>query len=256
MAYADGPCAPWPVLWGTCRLEPAAVAVTGVAVEMASQALWAASGRRFGPCSVTLRPCRETCPDAAGDWFAWGGGDFVTPRFFRGVWSNVTCGSCTSGCSCGPVPQVVLPGPVAAVTEVRIDGAVLAPAAYRLDNRRYLVRIDGGDWPDCNDLTRNDGPGTWSVTLTLGADVPVLGQAAAGELAAEFATLLGCGKCRLPNNIASLARQGVTVELGDGTSLLDTLPITAAFLRTYNPHKLTSGATLMSPDAPRPRVMP
>ena len=161
-----GPCADWPVQW-TCDLDTLNPAVTGIAVSTATETLYALTGMRFGLCEVTLRPCRDDCGDGRFyDDFGppWTAQYWPQPALIGGLWLNLTCGSCSSGCSCSEVSEVRLPAPVYDITEVVIDGAVLAASAYRLDNNRILVRTDGQRWPRCNDLSEDSGPGTWSVT--------------------------------------------------------------------------------------------
>ena len=177
-----------------------------------------------------------------------------------GVWVNV-CGRCTSGCSCTSLDTDLLPAPTREVLEVRRDGLVLNPSAYRVDENRKLIRVDGGRWPSCQrmDLT-DDEPGTWSVRITVGEDVPMLGRRAVAQLAADFAR--GCvgEECTVPYNITSLSRQGVTLNFGnpnnervDSLVRLLGLRMVRLFLATYNPGKLTSrGKTYDVDKNPRP----
>ena len=62
MTAEFGPCADWPVRW-SCDISAESPVLTGYAVGMATRVLWALSGRRFGTCTVTLRPCRRDCYD-------------------------------------------------------------------------------------------------------------------------------------------------------------------------------------------------
>jgi len=266
VAYYDGPCAPWEPVW-PCALPTGSEAVTGTALSAASEVLWAMSGRRFGLCTLTVRPCRQACAggpaDAAG-WWQWtgssSGGWGPWPRFYRGVWTNVVCGTCTGGCGCSQVSQVRLPSPVAAVTEVVIDGHALPADAYRVDDRRLLVRTDGGEWPACQDWAADAGqPGTWSVTVQVGEQVPDLGRLAVGELAGELARAMVCPeKCALPRQVQALSRQGVSMQFPDPAQVFSEgrigLPACDLFLQTYNPNGLRRRAGIYSPDAPAGRM--
>ncbi|MGV2384967.1 MAG UNVERIFIED_CONTAM: hypothetical protein LOD86_06825, partial [Thermobifida fusca] len=203
----------------TCDVATLNPAVTGLAVASATETLWALSGRRFGLCEVTLRPCRRDCYDGRFyDDFGppWTGArSYPQPALIGGQWFNLTCGSC-SDCACGTVSEALLPAPVHSIVEVKVDGTPLVTGAYRVDNNRLLVRTDGGRWPRCNDLTRADSEaGTWSVTARFG-EVPPEGAALAmGELACEIAKAADGQDCRLPAGVQQLVRQGVTISYPD-----------------------------------------
>ena len=143
------------------------------------------------------------------------------PALVGGKWFNIACGACSSGCSCSSVSEVVLPYPVASIEAVRVDGVVLDPSAYRVDDWRLLVRLDGGEWPRCNDLNLADTEeGTWSVTAQYGTEVPRLGQLAAGQLATQIAkACAGVSGCLLPSTtVRQVQRQGVTKTFFDDTA--------------------------------------
>lgn len=248
--FSSGPCEDWVPLW--CgELSTAAMAVTGDALTMATQVLWQLSGQRFGLCEVTLRPCRHECAEGygtLGDWWA-GVGTFASggprPWWVDGVWYNV-CGGCTSGCSCTELSEALLPAPTRDVVAVRLDGIILDPSTYRVDENRRLVRTDGTPWPYCQRMDLADTqPGTWSVTLTVGEDVPVLAQRAVADLAAEFAKDCAGEDCVVPYDVTSLTRQGLTLDFGnpnvetvDPLIRLLGLRIVRLFLATYNPNGL------------------
>ena len=258
--FVDGPCEVWPVVW-SCPLSAEVMAVTGIALEAASAVLWARSGRRFSLCSTTLRPCRADCADGSylyDGWWAWPSSP--RPRFFQGVWTNVTCGFCQDGCSCSVVSRVRLPVPVSSITSVVIDGATMPASAYQLYDYRDLIRQDGGEWPRCNNLSVPDGsPGTWSITAVYGEDVPMLGRMAVGELAAEFAKAIACdASCQLPQPVQQLTRQGVSMSFLDPNEVYANgrlgLRLSDMFLSTYNPDGLRAAARVYSVDHPYGRI--
>jgi len=226
-ALDTGPCEPWPTL---CTSYPDDVdpALIEQAEMIATEVLWEGTKRQYGLCSMTLRPCREDCFPAwpwipATGWFDVGGlsWPFPAPALVGGKWFNIACGSCSSGCSCSSVSEVALPYPVANVTEVRVDGEVLDPAAYRVDDWRLLIRLDGLDWPSCNDLNLEDTEeGTWSVTAQYGKAVPHLGQMAAGQLATEIVKrCVGASDCLLlESTVQQITRQGVTKVFFDAAA--------------------------------------
>lgn len=252
-----GPCEPWDVRW-PCAIECGSPEVTGQAVEVATEVIWALSGRQFGLCTVTLRPCRRQCdkfPWPGPDQVSWAGTGWVSPTLVAGQWFNVTCTKCVNGCSCTSISEVVLPAPVHDVVQVKVDGVVVSGSGYRLDDNRVLVRL-GADWPTCNDLALDDThPGTWSVTARYGLEVPAGGAWAVGELACELVkAMCGDDDCRLPRNVTQLVRQGVTIEFPDIKELLITgltgLYLVDQFIAVWNPNRLKRRSGTYSVDTP------
>lgn len=210
------PCTPWATVadvWDCCPTED--VTASGAAVYedvlvAATELLYALSGGRFnGGCEVTLRPCTQGC----SCWFPSGWGYGVAGIGWDG-WAWGWNGQVCDHCGCGSLEQVELVGPIRVVSEVKVDGVILDPAAYRVDEYRWLVRLDGGAWPACQNLALDDTEvGTWSVTYTYGVDVPMLGRMAAAQLACNlFSACGGGGDCALPPGVTRYTRQGVTVE--------------------------------------------
>lgn len=193
---------------------------------MAADYLWNATGQRFGVCDVVARPCRSGC-DGARAWTStfWGRGPFPwqgkadggswVPLLIGGQWYNLGC-PCVGSCSCateGPA-ALRLPGPVAEVTSVKIDGVTLDPSTYTVMYGEVLVRNDGTPWPACqNLLAPSSAVDTFEVAYKRGNPVPIGGQIAAGRLACEFA-LAACDSddCALPERLQSFTRQGVTAS--------------------------------------------
>jgi hypothetical protein len=176
--------------------------------EMAADYLRRFTGGRFGLCSATVRPCRQPspAPSYAPGAVAW------QPVLVGGRWLNLGCGG---GCGPGDTgTTLVFEAPVHDVVEVTLGGEALAPAAWRLDSGRLLVRQDGGRWPLSQDLSRPLGdPGTWGVTVRVGSPVPQGGQVAAGKLACELARAAAGDKgCELPQRWQTISRQGVSIS--------------------------------------------
>jgi hypothetical protein len=254
-------CAPWPATY--CNLTGLNPAVTGIALQAASDILYNLSGKQFGLCTFTFRPCRDDCfgnaggwPFLGGGWWQWGGGMlWPRPVLFDGAWFNLTCGSCPGSCSCGPLETAMLPGPVHAINEVKVDGVPLLTTAYRVDNFRELIRTDGGRWPICQNMAAADTqPNTWSVTAVIGQDVPALGQLAVGELTVELANSLCGNACKLPATATQMTRQGVTVDMFSLQELLKQgflgLRFCDTFVGTYNPHRLQTPPQVFDVDRP------
>lgn len=255
-----GPCADWPVTW-TCDVDTLNPAVTGVAVSMATETLYALTGMRFGLCEVTLRPCASGC--GSGGFYddfgpPWTAQYYPQPALIGGLWFNLTCGSCSGDCSCTEVSEVRLPAPVYEIVEVLIDGSVLASTSYRLDNNRLLVRTDGGRWPYCNDLSRDDNEAdTWSVTARFGEPLPEGAALAVGQLACEIAKAAAGGDCKLPAGLQQLVRQGVTISYPDVGELFKQgrtgLYLVDMFVATWNPGGLRQRSRVYRVDQPTVR---
>ena len=261
-----GPCQPWELSCATFP-EGTTPELEEFAAMAATEALWARTKMQFGLCSVSLRPCRKDCLPAGpwipqvGGWYDFTGGTwpFPQPALIGGAWINIACGMCTSGCSCSRVSEVRLPYPVHAITEVKVDGVILPSSAYRVDNFNLLVRLDGEEWPRCNDLNLDDTEvGTWSVTADYGKDVPELGKLAAGQLAVEIAKrCVNASGCLIPaGTVQEVTRQGVKKVFFDANQAfkggLIGLTWADLFIKTFNPTG-SSPATIYDIDGSRPR---
>jgi hypothetical protein len=243
----SGPCQNWPPICDDFPDEPTPdqQLLIDYSVQIATEVLWERTNRRFGLCSVKLRPCRWDCWSGAPvGWTNMSGWSWPFPILHAGNWINIGCGICGDNCSCSTIHQVRLPSPVATVSEVKVDGVVLDPSAYRVDDWKWLVRLDGEAWPRCNDLNLADTEvGTWSVTASYGEVVPSLGSLAVGQLAS--AIYKGCpganaGTCPLPAaTVRQVVRQGVTTVYFDAESAFKGgsvgLYYPDLFVATYNP---------------------
>lgn len=236
------------------------------ATAFATDVLWAATGRQFSACLMTVRPCMQ----GWGNWGFWywdgyygdfSGGSWV-PFIWDGQWYN--------GCGCGgdgPFcceprwwTQAALRGPVASIASVIIDGVVLDPTAYRVDDQQWLVRTDGNRWPIHQDLNLDAGAvNTWTVSYLRGTEVPDALLAAAGSLAIQYAKACASdATCRLNGRVTSIIRQGTQMTLVDPTVMLK-LGLTGLeevdlLIRSYNPGGLTHRRRLYSPDVEHNRV--
>lgn len=258
---SSGPCDVWPLdttccstFWATLSPDEQTRALT-----IASYILWAQTGRQYDRCPVTVRPCGNDCnDDGIGGWY-WGGGMFL-PYIVDGIWRNCWCGcGGPSCCSCRPACQMYLPGPVGEIVSVTIDGLVLDPSAYRVDDERWLVRTDGGCWPECQDFNVSSGPGTLFVTYTRGQAFPAALLYAGGALACEVAKACRGEDCRLaPAFVTSISRQGVQFTMADPMQLLQ-MGVTGIWevdqlVAAVNPHRMTHQLRLLTPDEPGPRM--
>ncbi|GAA3172731.1 hypothetical protein GCM10020001_119020 [Nonomuraea salmonea] len=66
MAVRVSPCG-WDVSPKCCKAwDAASDDVREWAAALATELLWRLTGKRFGLCEITLRPCRAPCPDSGG----------------------------------------------------------------------------------------------------------------------------------------------------------------------------------------------
>lgn len=191
-------------------------------LRTATSLLWNWTGRVFGVADVTVRPCRRDCDSST--YFGIAGipsSTFVNSPFLPvlvdGEFLSLTCRrKCKQGCGCSSVEEIGLAGPVDSIISVTVDGVVLDASAYRVDNRRWLVRTDGGKWPTCQDLSKSPNEvGTWEVAYRWGTDVPIGGRMAASVLSCEMAKASLGRDCSLPQRIQSVTREGVSIAILD-----------------------------------------
>ncbi|MCF8610061.1 hypothetical protein L5G28_07780 [Gordonia sp. HY285] len=222
------------------------------AQQAAGRILWTLTGQVFGTCPETVRPCFQpqdhTTYRGAGAVF-WPGLLTGDPA------ASGPCG-CSEGCSEVGYDRVALPGPIASITEVVVDGEVVAPADYRIENHRWLHRVDGGRWPTHQDLhAPDDGPGAFTIRYERGLPIPADGLYAGGRLAVELLRGLSGGVCALPSGATSVSRQGITVELADmrewftnGVTGVESVDL---WIMSVNPFKSKRPGRVTSPDSPR-----
>lgn len=231
-------------------------AIQDAALALASTVLWGATGRQYGPCPTTVRPAQDHFEDPGYRIYpAVPGMDpaVAWPYLSGGVWRNCGCGP---RCCCRPECAVVLRGPVQAINEVMVDGAVVSATDYRVDvagGSYWLVRLDGTCWPTCQDFRADeDAAGAFVVTYERGREIPEALAIATAVLACEFASSLTGGECRLPARMTSLTRQGVTVEVepANPDSELTGLREVDAVIRALNPSRRQRPPVLLSPDLP------
>jgi hypothetical protein len=233
----------WPILGcDTCCDLDVPPDIMEAAQEAAVDWLWNATNRRFGNCEVTILPCLQSC----GYTSAMGYGSYPAwiPYRTSGGWVNVSCG-CRRSCSCTTISELILPT-VGTVSEVAEDGVILDPSAWRVDNMRRLVRLDGGVWPTCQDFTAD--PPSWTVTYSPGYPVPSMGQLAASTLACQLARRVCGHKCDLPANTTQVTRQGVSITIDPTTNT--GLWLVDNWVEMVN----KAPARVYSPDVPAPLV--
>ena len=107
-------------------------------------------GQISGECMVTVRPCR-TCDT----------------------------GSCSCEAVCAVTESATIArltdpswAPVHQVSTVWVDGRQLPASAWRVLNRSYIERTDGGVWPTGRNVGELGDPGSWGFVARIGRDAP------------------------------------------------------------------------------------
>lgn len=237
----DGSCL-WPADPACFTEDWAALSeeVRGRSLALASMTLTRLTGGRVSECPITVRPrSGHECG------FTVSGTPFH-PSNWSGTWTNNHTGFGL---------EVTLPPPVGRIDEVKIDGVVLATNKYRLVNGRHLLFSPEIVLPIWQDLFLADTePGTMSVTYLNAYPVTQIGAVAAGLLAMEFAkACIGSGKCRLPREVTSIVRQGITMEIAAGSfpNGLTGIREVDSYIASWNPNALSYAPTVWSPDQAR-----
>jgi hypothetical protein len=210
------------------------------AAAAASRVTWALAGRQHGVCALEgERPGRVRRANRCARPY----------RNSSGNWVN--------GCACSPVDVVLLgQTPVVSIEEVRIGGEVLEVGGYELVGSNRLVRRDGGHWPACQLLHLPDGdPQVLEVDYTWGQPLDTQGVRAAAELACELLKAKygsASTKCRLPERVTSVTRQGISFVLLDTFDFLQEgrtgVYAFDQWLGTVNPEALQRQPRVRTPD--------
>lgn len=240
------------------KLDDADDEVKARCVTTACEIIWALSGRQFGLCETTVRPCREVCCDPCQN------AGWLPMRNSVGAWVNVTCRKhCRGSCDCQTVCELWLPGPVSSVEEVRLDGQLLDPDEYKFDRRNgTLVRVSEGCWPKCQNMLGDpaEDENTFAIKYLKGRPVPTAIAGAAAELANEIG--LACAQddsCSIPrSSLRQIQRQGKTEVFVDPNAMIDNNR-TGIFavdlaLKAFNPKGRARSGAILSPDVPEYRV--
>lgn len=256
------------------------------AIDFATAILYRLSGRRYpGICERTERPCYGNgCGCGGPGWTQWpqGGWSFWVwdqasmgwsfpsiPYRIDGEWFNSdTC--CSGECA---LPSVDLPAPIGAITEVVINGEILDPAAYAVEQFHRIVRLDGNNWPCTQDRSResgayvndvppsaNDGSrdGTWQITYSYGRIPDESGLIATAKFACEIAkSMCNAADCVLPQRLREITREGVSMTFADPLLFLDQggrvgIYEVDLWLQSVNPMKLVRRSTVSRMDKPPP----
>lgn len=263
-----GPCI-WPDVTSICcsTWSDYTPELQELAMEYAKTIVWAATGRQFGLCEMTVRPCGRVFGNNFPNGWFWDGYGTWTPYIWNGNWYNCWCGcnGVAGCCNCDPACQVYLPGPVYSITSVQVDGASLPLTGsdgsynYFVLDQQWLVRTDNtACWPNCSDQSLAPGNiNAFEVTYLRGKPVPTALANGVATLACEFAKACLGQECRLPQRIASIARQGVTVNMVSIEEVLKNgltgLWEVDQLIMAINPYGLKGRTRFYSPDLPEGR---
>lgn len=194
----------WQDVAQVCEPADLSPAQQGLVLRAATNLMWKLSGRQFGVFSITARPM-PYCGHSYGQPFSfWTYPGWASPPAQH--WQP---------CSCQAYYFVHLGrAPINSITEVRVDGQVVDPATYHVDEWNYLVRADQ-PWPVCSDLASpHDHAGVFEVAWTYGPPVPAEGKTAAALLACRLSHEVDVeDDCAIPATASSVATEGVTIRL-------------------------------------------
>ena len=224
---------------------------TDEAIQVASNLLWAMSGRKYTGVTVvterytcTLRNNRMGPSDRTNSPVLFGGDVYNIPSGDYDEYSELTA----DGLS--PDARIRLRGrPVTRIISMRNkNGVVLDPSSYYLVDHSTIHIKAGTPWTPCN----------VEITYEYGISVPTAGKMAARKLAMEFARLWsGDEMCELPQRVTSVSRQGVSYTILDNQEFIDELRTGLyeidLFLKTVNPDNARRKSKVFSVDTPRAR---
>lgn len=228
----SAPCVTACSPWATRDDLPAKCAdadddVKDQALADATDILFFKSGQKWpGYCSDVVRPNGQSIFDMASrstvrDVLRW---DSWADRNWSGLCG---CNHRIGEYGCGRLSEVSLGvWPVDRIEQVKVDGEVLDPSLYRVDDYQYLVRLpdpDGSNpgWKCCQrmDLAATE-EGTFEVSVVYGTLPPNGGRVAAAALACQLIRSRSGEACEIPANVQSLTRQGVGMNIQSVVDLL------------------------------------
>lgn len=221
------------------------------AVQVASNLLWAMSGRRYSGV-VTTTERYITSIDA----FRYQGisAKQFYPHMIAGDIYNMPNedwnDSAYQSDGTSSISRIRLRGrPVRQVHLVRsmYSGQIVDPDLYYVAEHTSLIAYKGTPWP----------PGNLEVTYSYGTPPPAAGRLAAKILATEFINYWDGNDCALPDRVTSISRQGVSYTVLDNQDFLENMRTgiyaVDLFLKTANPTGALAPSRVFSADIPRAR---
>lgn len=234
-APQNGPFGPWAEISDLCApcndysldpqlLEDCLLMASGVLYNLAPIKYPGVGEETVRPCAMRRGydsgpPSRRAGAHPGSGWWAEHGRP----------WGACACNHEQVGCY--SIPAVRLGAvPIVEIVEVKIDGEVLDPSRYRVDNWDTLVRLPDADgrnpgWHCCQRIDLPDTePHTWSVKYKFGSEPPIGGVRAAASLGCQLALSMSPRdgvNCRLPRRVQSITRQNMTAAVIDPFTLFD-----------------------------------
>ncbi|MGH1490560.1 MAG: hypothetical protein ACRBK7_14415 [Acidimicrobiales bacterium] len=275
--HREGPCQDWTTeaeAVARCNNTTLTTEAWTFGIALASVVLWNATGRRYGVCRRTVRPCYSGTHHHG---FGPTGAARARQRTIDALTStaagyDIDDAPIVWPCSCGP-DMLTLPGPIEAVESILYAGQTLPTTAYRIRTaghraRTALLRLDGDTWWCCNDLdadptvaATDQGCPAWQVTYWQGRQLPDLARNVASILAEELAKSF-CGEAcdqKLHSNLVQISRRGVTkqydpkaVKGTDGLTRTGLTPVDA-WIAAVNPNGRTRQSAIIRADDPENR---
>lgn len=227
-------------------------------ITLATRILDNFSAHQFpGTCTKIVRPARR---NSYNNLLGYGWSSNFPNADAYGIGYMYEWGFCGCGageyesCNCQGVDSILLGGqPVISIGSVWVNGVQLATSTYRIDDFKYLTRIDGQNWPTTQDLSKDHSQAnTFEVTFTYGHSIPADISAVAALFAVQLAKGYSGVACQLPERVSTVTRQGVTVAFVDLMQFFEKnktgIYMVDQFLQSVNPSGHTRSTVLMSPD--------
>lgn len=244
-------------------------AVRARALAMAQSSLYRLCLGRVGGCPITVRPCRQNAAQGLPlgmyqtlAYNPWYGGPWMTP-WMRADGTIFNCCTNSGGCGCTSSCEVTPGGFVGVISGIKIDGAEVYighEGDFEVADHESIVYFGSGScpFPTTQNMDLPDTqPGTFSITYLPAYSVDGEGAFALALLALEFAKACSGDKnCRLPTNVTSVVRQGVSYNIISGVfpdGRTGIFPVDA-FIGRYNPKGLMVEPRVWSPDLPTSRT--
>lgn len=223
-----------------------------MAMNYAFEMLGTVDGFLESDCECTLDETKSAeitlALEAASDVIAKITGGRVRGRRTSTLWPIRTSGTClgasTQVMTLIDLDAIPIPGILPVVKAVKVDGATLAAAEYKMFNGPNLVRL-GSDWPYWNNLraVSDDEEGTFTVAVEHGDNGGLLGAQASYEIACS---LLRTVKPGFGPGVTSASVQGVSLTIEDAADEVrqggDSYPNVQRLLASFAP----AGAALSS----------
>jgi hypothetical protein len=235
-------CVPFEPDWSCCDESDVSDDLRERSEALAWSALHTLTAGQVGNCPAVVRPCITPPCDPCNQWWRqWWNDGWVKAYNRDGDWHNCICPG--PKCGCEPLCEIIMPGRVAAIVDVELAGCSLPLEHFHVENGHIIVRDGRECWPACIDLIITYLPGILPDAGALWA---------AGVLACEFSKACSGAKCRLPSGVQTVARQGISMTIGDGMFANGQTGIREvdAYVLSVNPNAQRLPPLVWSPDVP------